>query len=90
MSTNLETDIEKEKDDTFDQLRNILLNFGGDKIDGFERARHVLDLLEELSARVIASCSTNSKSIDELCSTFSQNLQLLSHRFLLEEKDHLE
>jgi hypothetical protein len=85
MTTDLENEIEKEKDAAFEQVRDILLNFGGDKIDGLERARHVLDLLEEIAARVISTCSTDAKSADALCDTFSQNLQMLSHRFIAEE-----
>jgi hypothetical protein len=82
----LEEAIEKEKDDAFDKVRDILLTFGGTKIDGFERARHALDLLEELSARVISSCSTDEKSADALCDTFGKNLQMLAHQFLAQEK----
>lgn len=89
MNENLDTEMEKEKDQAFVMMRDILLNLGGDKIDGFERARHVLDILEELSARVIASCAPDKNKIDELCSVFSQNLLLLSQRFLAEDKSQV-
>jgi hypothetical protein len=85
MNTDLNNEIDKEKDTAFEKIRDILFNFGGDKMEGIERARHVLDLLEELSARVIVSCATDVKSVDPLCDTFSKNLQMLSRRFIAEE-----
>ena len=73
--------IEKEKDEVFAKIVDLLLQIGGEQMSGLDRAAHVMDILEEVSARVIASCSANEEAIDELCDTFSQNLRLLAKHF---------
>ena len=74
--------IEHEKDLLFKKISTDLLNFGVEaKIDGFARAAHVLDLLEELSARVVANCAVSHETVDEMCGVFNQNLKMLAHKF---------
>jgi predicted metal-dependent TIM-barrel fold hydrolase len=80
-----ENEINVIKEQAFNQIGDILMSIETPDIDGIEKTSHMLDVLEQLLARVIAGSSVNNETIEEMCVESLDNIKKMAKRFFHEE-----
>jgi len=80
-----ENDIDFKKEQAFNEISDILWSIETKEINGIEKTSHILDVLEQLFARVIAGSSISNETIDEMCQESLDNIKKLAKRFFYEE-----
>jgi len=78
-------EIDDKKAEAFNQIRDILLDLPDNTEDGPDHTDHILDVLEQLMARIIASSSLEPKQIEEMCEDSMKHIEAMAKEFLEEE-----
>ena len=76
--------IDMKKEQAFNAIRDILMALPPE--NGIEKTGHILDVLEQLLARVIAGSAISNETIDELSAQSLDNIKKMAKRFLYEEQ----
>jgi len=78
-------EIETKKAEAFEEMRDILLSLPANPKDETEKTDHILDLLEQMLAHIIASSCLEKKHIKEMCTQSLKNVETMANEFLTEE-----
>ncbi|MDR3492359.1 MAG: hypothetical protein P4M12_10015 [Gammaproteobacteria bacterium] len=78
-------EIEIKKSEAFETIRDILLDLPENPADETEKTDHILDLLEQILARIIASSCLEPKHVKEMCAQSTKNIETMALEFLEEE-----
>jgi hypothetical protein len=80
-----EKNIDAVKEQSFNQISDILMSIEAPGVDPLEKTAHILDVVEQLLARVLSGSSLNSETLDEICEESFANVKKMAKRFLHEE-----
>jgi len=82
MATNA---IDTKKEQAFNLITQALMSIETEEVNGVEKTNHILDVLEQVLARVIAGSSLSEYNIEELCGESFDNVETMAKQFLQEE-----
>jgi hypothetical protein len=80
-----EENIDVVKEQAFNKIGEILMSIETNEVTGIAKTGHILDVLEQLLARVIAGSSISNETIDEMSNESSENVKKLAKLFFFEE-----
>jgi hypothetical protein len=80
-----EENIDVIKEQAFNKIGEILMSIETKEVNGIAKTGHILDVLEQLLARVIAGSSISNETIDEMSNESFENVKKLAKVFFFEE-----
>lgn len=80
--------INEKKEAAFSAIIDSLLSIETEESTDVEETGYMLDVIEQVHARVIASCCMSKKEITEMCKQSFDNVEQLAEEFMLEEENH--
>lgn len=82
-------DINVQKEQAFNSIRDILMSIEAEDVDDFEKTIHILDVLEQLLARTIAGSSLNNDHVEEISQESFANIKRMAMEFLKDEMEEV-
>ena len=78
-------EIENKKAIAFSAISEILFELSAHESNDLEKAGHVLDILEQLTARIIASSCLEMKHVEQMAEETKINIETLAKQYLEDE-----